>query len=184
MGGLKVGCVNYGRFTPAENKALPPDLVAKPELGIKKGDLLISRANTIELVGSAAVAHDNFDNLMLCDKLYHLRMESGRLLPDFLCFFLTSDLARKQIELEATGASPSMKNISQSAVIELRVGVPSVEEQQEIVRDIKDRTAELDTLTAEAQRAIDLLQERRTALISAAVTGQIDVRGLGSESAL
>ena len=34
-----------------------------------------------------------------------------------------------------------------------------------------------DTLTAEAQRAIDLLQERRTALISAAVTGQIDVRG-------
>ena len=38
-------------------------------------------------------------------------------------------------------------------------------------------TAKLDTLTAEAQRAIDLLQERRTALISAAVTGQIDVRG-------
>ena len=37
-------------------------------------------------------------------------------------------------------------------------------------------TAKLDTLTAEAQRAIDLLQERRTALISAAVTGQIDVR--------
>jgi type I restriction enzyme S subunit len=36
--------------------------------------------------------------------------------------------------------------------------------------------AKLDTLTAEAQRAIDLLQERRTALISAAVTGQIDVR--------
>ena len=36
--------------------------------------------------------------------------------------------------------------------------------------------AKFDTLTAEAQRAIDLLQERRTALISAAVTGQIDVR--------
>ena len=38
-------------------------------------------------------------------------------------------------------------------------------------------TAKLDALTAEAQRAIDLLQERRTALISAAVTGKIDVRG-------
>ncbi len=36
--------------------------------------------------------------------------------------------------------------------------------------------AQFDTLTAEAQRAIDLLQERRTALISAAVTGQVDVR--------
>lgn len=39
-------------------------------------------------------------------------------------------------------------------------------------------TAKLDTLTAEAERAIALLQERRTALISAAVTGQIDVREL------
>jgi len=47
----------------------------------------------------------------------------------------------------------------------------------EIVSFLADATQELDTLTTEAQRAIDLLQERRTALISAAVTGQIDVRG-------
>ncbi|MBK7768061.1 MAG: hypothetical protein IPI44_19645 [Sulfuritalea sp.] len=39
-------------------------------------------------------------------------------------------------------------------------------------------TAKFDTLTTEAQRAIALLQERRTALISAAVTGKIDVRGV------
>ena len=44
-------------------------------------------------------------------------------------------------------------------------------------------TGEFDALTAEAQRAIDLLQERRTALISAAVTGQIDVRDFGSRGA-
>jgi type I restriction enzyme S subunit len=41
---------------------------------------------------------------------------------------------------------------------------------------LTDETSKFDALTAEAQRAIDLLQERRTALISAAVTGQIDVR--------
>jgi type I restriction enzyme S subunit len=42
---------------------------------------------------------------------------------------------------------------------------------------IESELAKFDTLTSESQRAIDLLQERRTALISAAVTGQIDVRG-------
>ena len=47
-----------------------------------------------------------------------------------------------------------------------------------IVDFIEGETFKLDTLTAEAQRAIALLQERRTALISAAVTGQIDVRGI------
>jgi type I restriction enzyme S subunit len=51
-----------------------------------------------------------------------------------------------------------------------------LEEQRAIISFTKTETAKLDALTAEAQRAIDLLQERRTALISAAVTGQIDVR--------
>ena len=45
---------------------------------------------------------------------------------------------------------------------------------------LKSESAKFDTLTAEAQRAIDLLRERRTALISAAVTGQIDVRAIAN----
>ena len=57
-----------------------------------------------------------------------------------------------------------------------RIAVPPREEQFAIVTFLDSETAKFDTLTAEAQRAIDLLQERRTALISAAVTGQIDVR--------
>jgi len=56
------------------------------------------------------------------------------------------------------------------------VSVPSNHEQLEVIAFVQSATRQLDTLTAEAQRAIDLLQERRTALISAAVTGQIDVR--------
>jgi type I restriction enzyme S subunit len=50
------------------------------------------------------------------------------------------------------------------------------DEQAEIALYLDRETAKFDTLTAETQRAIDLLQERRTALISSAVTGQIDVR--------
>jgi type I restriction enzyme S subunit len=56
--------------------------------------------------------------------------------------------------------------------------VPPVDEQTAIAIYIDRETAKLDALTAEAERAIVLLQERRTALISAAVTGKIDVRGL------
>ncbi|ALG69995.1 hypothetical protein VY88_10110 [Azospirillum thiophilum] len=47
-----------------------------------------------------------------------------------------------------------------------------------LVKHVYKETVKLDTLITEAQRAIDLLKERRAALISAAVTGQIDVRGL------
>lgn len=60
---------------------------------------------------------------------------------------------------------------------------PNVAEQNAIREFIQCASHKFDTLTAEAQRAIDLLQERRTALISAAVTGQIDVRHLAEAGA-
>jgi type I restriction enzyme S subunit len=60
----------------------------------------------------------------------------------------------------------------------MQVTAPPLAEQTAIAAFLDQETARFDTLTAEAQRAIDLLQERRTALISAAVTGQIDVRNM------
>ena len=73
-----------------------------------------------------------------------------------------------------------------STINQLTIGVlnnfevpfPPEKERAEIAAFLTIESARFDTLTTEAQRAIDLLQERRTALISAAVTGQIDVRGV------
>jgi len=175
-GVLKVGCVNGGRFAASENKLLPPELDPVPELAIARGDLLISRANTRELVGSAAVAQRDYPTLMLCDKLYRVRFQPEQVCPQFVSFYLGSSIVRSQIELGATGASASMLNIGQSAILELMIPSPPLTEQTAIVAHLERELAKFDTLTTEAKRAIDLLQERRTALISAAVTGQIDVR--------
>lgn len=175
-GVLKVGCVNYGKFSPDENKALPKELQPEPALSIRKGDLLISRANTVELVGSAAVAEEDYPNLMLCDKLYRLRLDEQRVLPEFLCHFLTCEVAREPIELGASGASSSMKNIAQSVILEMWFASPNINEQREVIAAIGERRKAISDLIAEAERAIELLQERRTALISAVVTGKIDVR--------
>jgi len=62
----------------------------------------------------------------------------------------------------------------------LKVPMPPLVEQSQICAHLEVRLSEFDALAAEAQKAIDLLQERRTALISAAVTGQIDVRKLAA----
>jgi type I restriction enzyme S subunit len=90
----------------------------------------------------------------------------------FLFFWLLG--YRPQIiNLASGGGQP---NINQEILRGLRVPCPDLSEQVAIARFLENETAKFDNLTAEAQRAIDLLQERRTALISAAVTGQIDVR--------
>lgn len=177
-GVLKVGCVNGGIFNPEENKSLPAELDPLPALGIRKGDLLISRANTRELVGSAAVTLRDYPNLLLCDKLYRLRLDGALASAKFVAYYLSIGQVRGQIELAASGASSSMLNISQATILEMAIALPADEEQQEIVAFIESEQIKLNALIAEAQHAIDLLKERRTALISAAVTGQIDIRGL------
>jgi type I restriction enzyme S subunit len=175
-GVLKVGCVNGGTFTPGENKRLPPELEPVPELGIREGDLLISRANTRDLVGSAAAACEDYPNLLLCDKLYRLRLRSRLCTPRFLADYLGIRMVRGQIELDATGASDSMQNIGQSTILELAIALPPLAEQRAIAEYLDRETGRLDRLTASIEAAIERLSEYRAALITAAVTGKIDVR--------
>ena len=81
---------------------------------------------------------------------------------------------RKQIVSLATGGG--QPNISQEILRGLRLACPPIEEQHAIAAFLDTETSKFDMLTAEANRAIKLLQERRSALISAAVTGKIDVQ--------
>lgn len=84
----------------------------------------------------------------------------------------------------SNGIRPAQWRLEPDSFLSLQIPLPSRREQRELITYIIDQTSHFDALTAEAQRAIDLLQERRTALISAAITGQIDVRGLvGAEAA-
>jgi type I restriction enzyme S subunit len=80
-----------------------------------------------------------------------------------------------------TGNETSQMNLSTGIIQKFRLTIPPINEQTEIISFLNKEVATIDVLTTEAQRAIDLLQERRTALISAAVTGQIDVRGASSQ---
>lgn len=70
-----------------------------------------------------------------------------------------------------------MQNLGQDQFRAFIFPKPKYEEQSAIAAFLDQETAKLDALTAEAQRATELLKERRAALISAAVTGKIDVRG-------
>ena len=174
-GVLKAGCVNDLEFDPNENKKLPDELSPALEYEIEPGDVLMSRANTTELLGSTALVRAVRPRLLLCDKLYRLAVNETRLDKEFLVTFLRSSAGRFGFEREATGASNSMQNIGQDSVRNIWVSVPPLAEQRAIVAHIATATAKLDGLRAAAERTIALLKERRAALIAAAVTGKIAV---------
>jgi len=169
-GVLKVGCVNGGKFNPDENKALPRELLPDERLAIRSGDVLVSRANTRELVGSVAMAEMDYPNILLCDKLYRLRTSQAACCPAFLARYLVSDGARNVIEKSASGTSSSMLNIGQSVIVNMPIALPSAREQADVVHFLDRETAKIDALIAEQQRLIELLQEKRQAVISHVVT--------------
>ncbi len=181
-GVLKVGCVNSGTFRPQENKALPEDLAPREWLSIKNGDVLVSRANTRALVGSTAVASEDYPRLLLSDKIYRLRVNTRSMTPGFLGLQLRGPAARALIELNASGASDSMQNISQETLIAVRLAVPPPPEQHAIAAHVDRETAKIDRLISETEETITLMQERRSALISSVVTGKLQVPGIAEPS--
>lgn len=171
-GVLKVGCVNGGTFDPRQNKALPLDIEPKPYLALKQGDVLVSRANTRELVGGCAVVDSDQPTLMLCDKLYRLR-PNGRASSAYLARIIQV-FGRSEVEMEASGTSASMVNISMGTIRNLQVCLPPAPEQERIVEGVDRATARIDALIAKKTRFIELLKEKRQALITHAVTQGLD----------
>jgi len=95
---------------------------------------------------------------------------------DYLAWLLRG--ASAEILGRTDEAAHGTKVLRIDSWLSMHVPVPPVREQREIISALRESLANLDALTAEAERAIELLQERRTALISAAVTGKIDVRDI------
>jgi type I restriction enzyme S subunit len=114
---------------------------------------------------------------MLSDKTFRVHPEPS-IDKEFFVALFNSHLMRSQIECSISGAAGLANNLPQSAMKGFLCALPPIDEQKSIVIRLAERCIAFDALTAEANRTIDLLQERRSALISAAVTGKIDVRSL------
>lgn len=96
--------------------------------------------------------------------------------PELLPTYLLAIFRAMAPEFKRLTMGSTHKTIYQPVAAAISVLVPPAKEQREIVDYIDERTAKIDLLTAKAERFIELTKERRTALITAAVSGQIDVR--------
>ncbi|MDX7761690.1 MULTISPECIES: restriction endonuclease subunit S [Aeromonas] len=133
-GVLKLGAVSFGTFNANENKELPATLKPRPEYEVMTGDVLISRANVARYVGACAYVDSTSPHLLLCDKIFRVRFRSdSQLLPRFLAEAMKLNSVREHIESRLTGTSPTMKNISKPALLDIRFPLPDTETQQHLV---------------------------------------------------
>lgn len=133
-GVLKVGAVSFGYYNERENKELPSKLTPRAQYEVKKGDVIISRANVTRYVGACGYVEQTRPKLMLCDKLFRVVFNANSQLDGrFLAAVMKLPTVREQIETRLTGTSPTMKNISKPALLDLRFPVPDLKTQRALI---------------------------------------------------
>lgn len=133
------------------------------------GDLVVVRVGYpgVAAVVPPELAGGNIASMMLV-------RGHPRYCSQWLAYSFNSQIGRDQVEIVQYGAAQKQFNISHA--VDFTFPFPTLPEQRAIAAYLDEETAKLDALVAKVETAIERLQEYRTALITAAVTGKIDVR--------
>lgn len=171
VGIMKVSAVTWGRYDEMESKTVHEPSQINPAYFVHPGDLLFSRANTIDLVGAVVIVEYVTRRIMLSDKILRLRM------PDrfkrWVQWVLRSQHGRQQIELLATGNQESMRNIGQERIRRIIIPVPPLAEQQRIVAEVDRRLSVLDALDATLNANLARCARLRQSILKRAFEGRL-----------
>ncbi|MFD8457074.1 restriction endonuclease subunit S [Streptomyces antimycoticus] len=175
-GVIKAGCVNSGEFDALQHKALPQGIEPRLEYTLKPGDLLMSRASgSPELIGSTGIVPDIRANLLLSDKVYRLTVDHTRAATSFIAQMLRSHTVREHIRNGISGADGMANNLPTPVVKDCVLPNVPLGKQGNIVAELMRDGEATARARSTLQRTTSLVAERRHALITAVVTGQIDV---------
>lgn len=173
---VSYGDVYKNRVLPSSVKGLVQSTQNdRLNYNVKSGDIFFTRTSeTIEEIGFASVSKQDIPNAVFAGFLIRFRPLNKNLSENYAEFYFSNEKLRaffvKEMNL-VTRAS-----LSQELLKKMPVAFPPYDEQVEIAEYLGNRTAKFDEIIKETKDSIDLLKEHRTALISAAVTGKIDIR--------
>jgi len=159
-GVLKTTSVQWCKFRPNENKALPTGLQPAPALAVEEGDVLVTRAGPRKRVGVVAAIRRSEPRLTISDKLIRLRPNRSKIESRFLELSLAAPFSQEYLVNRKTGLADAQVNISQAILRATPVAYPSLPQQRRIVAALDDLQVKLDALKglqAETSTELDAL---------------------------
>ena len=149
---LKTSAVTSGKYDPSENKLVNSSKeLARLKEHVQANTIIISRMNTPALVGASGFVDKDNPNLFLPDRLWSIKVKDG-CSSRWLTMLLASDRMRAILSARATGTSGSMKNITKSDVLSIRVMCPLISEQQKIANFLYAIDAKIDAVVQQIDR--------------------------------
>ncbi len=160
----------HDSLRPETFRSLPPE-VAAPYL-LREGDLLLARSGAT--VGKTFLYRSDWGPCAYAGYLIRARLDTSTADTHFVRYFTSS--AAYWAWLGSAYIQATIQNVSAERYANLEIALPSIHEQRAIVDYLDASTEHIDALRAKAELSIERLREYRSALVSAAVTGKIDVR--------
>lgn len=162
---LRTTSVQVMEYRAHEHKAIPLKLAPRPEIEVKPGDILVTRAGPMNRVGISCWVDRTPARLMLSDKIVRFHPVSDELCPAFVVLALNAGWTRELLEAAKTGMAASQVNVSQSDLKSLWVPVCSREEQDRIVARVTD----LRHLFADLRQSLGCSSARLAAIAEALI---------------
>ena len=159
-----------GDFSIGDYYITPEYFSELVQYAVQPGDVLVSCVGTC---GKIAVVPEGVEPGIINPRLIRIRVNQ-LVSPVYLTMLMRSSVVFEQFSLWSRGGTMDVINIGTLSGIVL--ALPPASEQQAIHRYVSHEAERIDALVNKTERSIELLKERRSALITAAVTGQIDLR--------
>jgi len=171
---LKLGAVSWKRFNHKENKKLPANEIPREAVEVKLGDLLVTRKNTRDLVGTAAYVFTTPPRLLLPDLIFRLEPKPKTIHKIFLCHVFNHPSMRPRLANISSGSASSMPNISMDKLRKLRVPAPDWDLQSEFARSAE----ETEKLRVGAMRdSAEYIEQLYGSLSQRAFRGELELGG-------
>ena len=173
---IRLGNIGVNEFKDEDSAFVPLEYARELEAhAVEQGDVVVAGLGDEKMpLGRAAVVPELGRAIVKAD-CYRLR-PNDQVTATYLAWAMSAPQTRAQIMLLARGSTRARLNTK--VVQQVEIPLPERRVQEALVGQSAVETAKVDTLMAEAVRFIELSQERRSALIGAAVTGQIDARAV------
>lgn len=171
---VRLGNIGFAEFKPEPAVFIPLEMYPNfIRHRVDEGNLLIAALGDDRNHAGRACVAPNLGLAIVKGKCLSARVDKTRGNAEYLALLLSSPLGAETISTETRGSTRSMINLE--IIKQLALPLPGVKEQESIAREFSARRSSLDALLRQLQKQIALLEERRQALITAAVTGQLDV---------
>ncbi len=153
---------------------LPSSVASRCRL--QYGDVLMTEGGDLDKLGRGGLWSAEVDPCLHQNHVFAVRPDTTRFLSEHLINLMTSDHGRSYFRVTAKRTT-NLACTNSSTLRRFPVLLPPIEEQRQLVKYVAAAAGAVDALVEKTRHSIDLLREYRTALISAAVTGQIDIPG-------